>query len=138
MKTIKYTVALVGILSMFLLSGCSTLTTMIPDEVKYGQLYTLEEVMVTASQQCDDESSRAIANDWAKQVSGSLGEHVSYLDEESSAYIEAKLLLKDLSKIRGNSGTDNCKNYQVVAMRSQGLVVALTATAPGASMLASR
>jgi len=135
---IKQTATVTGILSMLVLSGCSTLNTMIPDEVKYGQLYTLEEVMVDASVQCGDESNRVIANEWAKQVSGSLGEHISYLDEESSAYIEAKILLKDLAKVRNNPNSDSCENYQMVAMHTQSLMIALNSSAPGATMVASR
>jgi len=135
---IMHTLAVNGIISMFILAGCSTISTMIPDDMKYGQLYMLKDVMVDASQQCENESIRIIANNWAKQASGSLEKHITYLDEESSTYIEAKILIKDLAKVRNNPSIDNCQNYQLVAMHAQSLVVALTSTSQKETMVAVR
>lgn len=119
-----------------LASGCASLDTMIPDEVKYGQLYMLDEVLQEASQNCDGESV-SIARSWAGQVSATLQGHMVYVEQDSAMAIEARQLLVQLPRIVASQGEASCEHIRVAAMQNQVLLASLSG-GNSTIMLASR
>ena len=124
----KRIMAIAAILSATLLSGCNSLNTMVSDETKYGQIYMLDTVLSDAAVDCTNKERLFDAKQWAKQVSISLEEHTTFLDEESASYVESKKLLKQLPQISGYYGTPSCDAIALASEQTRTLLNTLTAT----------
>ena len=113
-------------LAVTVLTGCSNLNTVIPDEVKYGQLYSLNDALYMAKQSCDNEDSLFLVKHWAMIVHPSLTDHLDYIEENKQAHFQGKRLVKQLGYLSGNYGEPSCANIAEAGRTTSKLIAALT------------
>jgi hypothetical protein len=123
----KRLVTIAAIFSVALVSGCSSLNTMVSDETRYGQIYMLEEVLRDAVADCGNKERLFDARQWAMQVSFSLKEHTQYLNKESASYSESRKLLKQLPLISGHYGEPSCDAIALAGEQTRTLLKTLSA-----------
>lgn len=98
-------------------TGCNSLSVSLAD-VKYGKLYTMQEALDEAANNCADKSARIRALNWATIGYNDLDNSRDYLDKKSSKYGATRALMRDLSLISSRRTHDIeklCKNFKLVA-----------------------
>lgn len=83
-------------LSLLLLGGCATMKQALSPEVRYGQLYALQDALTTASHQCGDREAVFTATYWASATVGNIDEHSRFLEDDSAPQQKSKELVKQL------------------------------------------
>lgn len=107
--------------------GCATLETTLSPEVRYGQIYALEEALNRAASRCDDAEALQLAAYWTSITAMSLADHSRYLEEGSSAHQSAKSLLKQLGQLRvAPDDTARCRQFAEAATAVRQMLVGLT------------
>lgn len=103
-------------LAAMALWGCATLERALSPEVRYGQIYALEEALNGAASRCDDTEAVQLAAYWTSVTAVSLADHSRYLDEGSSAQQDAKSLLRQLGQLRVTPDESaRCRQFAEVA-----------------------
>ena len=117
-------------LSLAVISGCSTLETALSPEVRYGQVYALEEALSSAASRCDDADAAHRATYWASVTAMNIADHSRFLDEGSTAQQSAKRLVKQLSALRMSTpdDTSHCGEFASAAATAKQLLVAVNTT----------
>lgn len=116
------------IVSLLVVSGCSTLETALPPEVRYGQLYALEEALTHAAARCDDTVTTHRAAYWAQSTAMNIADHSRYLDEGSNALQSARRLVSELGQLRVPAPDDitTCQQYANAAATTREVLASLT------------
>lgn len=114
--------------SLLLLSGCTAMESVISPQVRYGQLYALQEALTTASDNCGDQQAAFTANYWAMVTVGNIEQHSQFLAAESPQQLKSKQLVKQLYALHylSRNDEDNCRQIAVAGNTTRELLTLLT------------
>ena len=116
-------------LSLALLSGCTTtLEQAISPEIRYGQLYALENALSTASSDCSDQGASFTATYWATSTVGNISDHSEYLEVGSVEQSKSKELVAQLYSLQYNAtnSASHCKQISVAGNTTRELLALLS------------
>lgn len=115
-------------LSLALLSGCaSTMETAISPEVRYGQLYALENALSTASSDCSDREASFTATYWASTTVGNIADHSKYLETDSLQQSKSKELVAQLYSLQydATNMASHCQQIEIAGNTTRELLALL-------------
>ncbi len=114
--------------SLALLSGCaSTIEATFSPEVRYGQLYALENALSTASSDCNDREASFTATYWASTTVGNIADHSKYLETDSLQQIKSKELVAQLYSLQydANNVASHCQQIEIAGKTTRELLALL-------------
>ena len=112
-------------LSLALLSGCATtMDQTFSPELRYGQLYALENALNTASSNCGNREASFTATYWASTTLGTLTDHYQYLVTDSLRQRKSKELVAQLYSLKYNatSSASHCKQIALAGNTTRELL----------------
>ena len=115
-------------ISLLLLSGCaSTIETAFSPEVRYGQLYALENALSTASSDCSDHEASFTASYWASTTVGNISDHSKYLESDSVQQAKSKELISQLYSLQydATNSASHCKQIAIAGNTTRELLALL-------------
>ena len=114
-------------LSLLLLGGCATMEQALSPEVRYGQLYALQDALTIASHQCDDREAVFTATYWAGSTVGNIDEHSRFLKDDSAPQQKSKELVKQLYALSyyGADLASQCKQLALAGDTTRELIALL-------------
>ncbi len=125
MKAAKSLVSAVTLTGGLLSAGCATLEASIPQEVRYGKLYSLEESLATAAGDCGNPDAVHAGRYWADLVGHDLSEHMRFLDQQGESYQRAEGLMASLDRLQYSRGEALCEALGESRRDTQRLLSAL-------------
>lgn len=102
-------------------TGCNTMVASV-DSMKYGKLYTMQEVLDEAVNNCEDVTARNRALEWAVIGYGDLEKSRTFMERTSQKYAKTRLMMRSLSQLSSRrvvSTEQMCEKIQVVAEASR-------------------
>ena len=114
-------------LSMLLLGGCATMEQALSPEVRYGQLYALQDALTTAGHKCGDREATFTATYWASTTVGNIDEHSRFLKADSAQQQKSKELVEQLYALayHGGDSAIQCKQIVLAGNTTRELLVLL-------------
>lgn len=114
-------------LSLLVLSGCSALDKAISPEVRYGQLYALEDALSTAGNRCSDKEAAFTATYWATTTVNNISEHSEFLEVGGAQQSKSKELVKQLYSLQYVAYDDdaNCQRFSIAGGTTRELLALL-------------
>ena len=120
MKGFSITVALL------LLSGCASMESAFSPELRYGQLYALQEALTEAATHCGDREATFTANYWAASTAGNIAEHSQFLKADSLPQSKSRELLRQLYSLQQrNQPETTCRQFADAGSATRELLAAL-------------
>ena len=102
-------------------TGCNSMVSSI-DGMKYGKLYTMQEVMDETVSNCQDSSARMRAVEWAVIGYNDLENSRSYMERSSEKYTKTRLMMRTLSQVSSRRNFDAeqlCSRIKLAAEESR-------------------
>ncbi|MEN8169007.1 MAG: hypothetical protein ABFS08_02120 [Pseudomonadota bacterium] len=97
-----------------LLSGCaSTMEATFSPELRYGQLYALENALTIAGSNCNDKDAVFTATYWASTTVINISDHSEFLEEGSVERTKSKELVKQLYSLRYVTANEESRCHQI-------------------------
>ena len=114
-------------LSLLLLGGCATMEQALSPEVRYGQLYALQDALSTASHRCGDRDAIFTATYWASTTVGNIDEHSRFLLADSEPRMKSKELVKQLYALSyyGADSRAQCEQIALAGNTTRELIALL-------------
>jgi uncharacterized protein YceK len=114
-------------ISLLLLGGCASMESAFSPEVRYGQLYALENALTTAGNQCGNEEAAFTATYWASATVNNIAEHSEFLETGSAPQTKSRELVKLLYTLQYNSANpeSQCQQLAMAGSATRSLITLL-------------
>ena len=132
-KSAKY---LTLIVIVVIATGCNTMVSNLAS-IKYGQLYTMQEVFDTAVNHCEDAVARTLAIEWSSIGYRDLDRSRSYMERGSEKHIMTRRMMRRLSHLSSHRVVNDeklCTQIESIAAASRDYLANIESAASTASI----
>ena len=108
-------------------TGCNTMTSSL-DSVKYGKLYTMQEVLSEAINNCTDKAARTRALEWAVIGYNDLENSRQFMERTSEKYKSTRAMMRTLAQVssrRIDNSEKLCEKLDVIAKANQNYLASI-------------
>ncbi len=115
-------------LSLVLLNGCATtMEQAFRPELRYGQLYALEDALNAANSDCSDQEASFSATYWASTALDALTDHNQYLETDSPQQSKSRELIAQLYSLQYDAANvaSHCQQIAVAGITTRELLALL-------------